>query len=228
VRPTIYLFDIDGTILLTGGAGRRAFERAFQAVTGRGDACTGFSFGGMTDKAIVRQALSSIARGVDEAITETLFTAYLEALHDEVARTENYQIMPGVRRVVEALRGRESVAVGLGTGNLKRGAEVKLKRGDLWHLFDFGGFGCDAEDRVELLRLGAERGATQLGLPAGECRVVVIGDTLRDIDAARGIGAECLAVATGGVAVETLRAGGAHAVFETLEADGVMEMLITR
>jgi phosphoglycolate phosphatase len=223
-RPTLYLFDIDGTILLTGGAGRRAFERAFTDVTGRSDACSHFSFSGMTDLSIVRQALTAIGQEMDQAITDRLFDVYLAHLHDEVARTERYTVMPAIREVVERLRGESNVGVGLGTGNLRRGAEVKLTRGNLWHLFDFGGFGSDAEERVSLLRVGAERGAAQLAVPLEACRIVVIGDTTRDIEAARGLGAECLAVTTGGVSAEEL--AGADAVFRDLSEDGALEMLL--
>jgi phosphoglycolate phosphatase-like HAD superfamily hydrolase len=224
-RPTIYLFDIDGTILSTGGAGTRAFIRAFGQVTGHPEACQGFSFAGMTDLSIIRQSLSAIGRPMEQALVDDILETYLEALRDEIARTERYRIMPGVREVVSALRERPHVAVGLGTGNLRRGAEVKLTRGELWHLFDFGGFGCDFEDRIELLKRGAERGAQQLGLERTDCRVVVIGDTTRDIVAARGIGAECLAVATGSISAETLRAAGADLVVPDLTADGALEML---
>jgi phosphoglycolate phosphatase-like HAD superfamily hydrolase len=225
-RPTIYLFDIDGTILLTGGAGRRALERAFGEVTGRTDACAHFSFGGMTDLAIVRQALEAIGREVDADTTKALLDRYVANLREEVALTSDYVVMPAVREVVEALRGRPGAAVGLGTGNLRVGAEVKLARGDLWKLFAFGGFGCDHEERGSLLALGAERGATLLGVPRAECRVVVIGDTTRDVAAARAIGAECVAVGTGGVSLEVLQQAGADAAFPDLSAPGVLEMLI--
>ena len=224
-RPTIYLFDIDGTILSTGGAGTRAFVRAFGQVTGHPEACTGFSFAGMTDLAIIRQSLSAIGRGMEQALVDEILEVYLDALRDEIARTQGYRIMPGVREVVSALREKPHVAVGLGTGNMRRGAEVKLTRGELWHLFDFGGFGCDFEDRIELLQRGAERGAAQLGRPREECRVVVIGDTTRDIVAARGIGAECLAVATGSISQQVLEAAGADLVVGDLTSTRALEML---
>jgi phosphoglycolate phosphatase len=225
-RPTIYLFDIDGTILLTGGAGRRAFEQALGDVTGRADACAHFSFGGMTDLAIVRQALEAIGREVDQPTVDALLERYLTYLRDEVARTNDYVVMPAVREVVDALRGQRGAAVGLGTGNLRLGAEVKLSRGDLWRLFAFGGFGCDHEDRGGLLELGAQRGAALLGVPRSACRIVVIGDTTRDVAAARAIGAECVAVGTGGVSLEVLHEAGADAVFPDLAAPGVFERLV--
>lgn len=227
VRPTVLLFDIDGTLLLSGGAGRRAFARAFHEVTGRPDACDTFSFGGMTDRGIARQGLAALAREVDDATVELLFESYLRALHDELARTTGYTIMPGVHALLDALAPHAHLAIGLGTGNLRRGAEAKLRHGGLWERFAFGGFGCDHEERGELLRCGAARGADLIGQPLSACRVVVIGDTVRDVYAAHAIGAECVGVATGGVPEETLAAAGASAVFRDLTEAGVLERLLT-
>ena len=143
MRPekTVFLFDIDGTLLLTGGAGRRAFSRAFTAITGRADACEGFSFGGMTDRAIARRGLANVGRPVDEDTIAQLFEHYLSALADELTRTPTYTIMPGVQLVLAELAKHEGLAIGLGTGNLRRGAEAKLRHGGLWDHFAFGGFG---------------------------------------------------------------------------------------
>lgn len=226
MRPTVLLFDIDGTLLLTGGAGRRAFRRAFEQVTGRPDACESFSFAGMTDRGIARAGLLSVGREVDEATVELLFERYLTALGDELSRTPNYTIMPGVEPLLAALRHHPHVAVGLGTGNLRRGAEAKLRHGALWHAFAFGGFGCDHEERSELLRRGAERGAAALGCSLDACRLVVIGDTLRDVSAAQAIGAACIGVETGGVASAALSAAGALAAYRDLSQSGVLEQLV--
>jgi phosphoglycolate phosphatase len=226
--PTLYLFDIDGTILLTGGAGRRSFERAFVEVTGRADALKAISFGGMTDRGIARAGLEAAGIDVSDERVEKLFEAYLAALADELLRTPKYTIMPGVHEVLAKLKTMANVAIGLGTGNLKRGAEAKLRHGKLWEHFSFGGFGCDHELRGELLRAGALRGAQQLGVPLADCRIVVIGDTVRDVDAAREIGAECIGVETGGVEASVLRDRGAHAVYRDLTQPGVLEVLLGR
>jgi phosphoglycolate phosphatase len=108
---------------------------------------------------------------------------------------------------------------------VKAGAQVKLARAELAHLFDFGGFGCDHESRAELLTKGAERGAARLGVPRGEVRVVVIGDTAKDVAAAQAIGAECIGVGTGGVPPTELVALGAVAAFVDLAESGVHEAL---
>ena len=108
------------------------------------------------------------------------------------------------------------MVVGLGTGNVESGARLKLAPSVLADRFDFGGFGCDAEDRAELLAIGSERGARALGVSRAECRVVIVGDTPLDVAAAQRIGAECLAVATGGHDVDELSHAGADLALETL------------
>ena len=215
LQPTIALFDLDGTLVDTGGAGRRAMERALEDQIGARRCCD-FSFNGLTDRAIVRQALiNGEATASDEAL-EAVIARYLELLAGEVKGSTRYRVLPGVHELLERLGACTNVALGLGTGNVQRGAEVKLERGGLGHHFAFGGFGCDAEDRAELLRVGWDRGAERLGQPAAACRVVVIGDTVRDVAAALAIGAECLAVGTGGVEADVLREAGATAVVATL------------
>lgn len=226
MRPTVLLFDIDGTLLLTGGAGRRSFRRAFEEVTGRPDACDHFSFAGMTDRAIAREGLAALGREADAQTVERLFESYLAALADELVRTPNYTVMPGVREVLSALTGHSHLAIGLGTGNLRRGAEAKLRHGSLWESFGFGGFGCDDEQRSALLERGAERGAALLGTARSDCRVVVIGDTVRDVAAAQAIGATCIGVETGGVSSDTLLAAGAALACADLTHADVLPHLI--
>ena len=223
--PTVLLFDIDGTLVTTGGAGRRAIERAFETVTGIRDAMR-FSFGGMTDRAIVRAGLESAELVVSEAAIDELLAVYLGVLPEEVERAREYFVHPGMREAVVTARQTRGVAVGLGTGNVRAGARIKLERVSLYDQFAFGGFGCDHEDRAELLRVGAERGAAALGVERGECRVVVIGDTVRDVDAALRIGAECIGVGTGVGTPETLSGRGATAVFATLAVPGALEALL--
>lgn len=225
-RPTVLLFDIDGTLLETGGAGRASMAGAFEDVHGRAEAASGFSYAGMTDRAILRRALASLEVEVTEAAIEAVLAAYLVRLADEVARAPRYRVLPGVAELVPTLVGLPGVAVGLGTGNVREGAYTKLRRGDLDGHFAFGGFGCDAEDRTELLRAGARRGAATLGAALEACRVVVIGDTPKDVSAALGIGAACLGVGTGGSSAEELVALGARWGFATLAERGVREVLL--
>lgn len=228
MRPTVLLFDIDGTLVATGGAGRRAMVAAFTDVHARADVFDGTSFAGMTDRAIVRHGIVRATGVCDEAAIDRALDAYLDRLERELASSEGYRVFPGVYDVLERVRDRAGVAVGLGTGNVRRGAFAKLAPGKLDASFAFGGFGCDAEDRVELLRAGARRGAEALGVPVDECRVVVIGDTPKDVAAAKGMGAACIGVGTGGVAPSTLVELGAASAFETLAAPGVLDALLPR
>lgn len=229
MKPTVFLFDIDGTLIDTGGAGRRAMNGAFSSLYGHPNPFEGLNFGGMTDKAIARHGITTSGATVTDAEIERALDAYVARLHHEVATTDRYRVLPGVHDVIAWLVSfeRAPFALGLGTGNVKRGAMTKLERGGLHVHFSFGGFGCDAEDRGELLSHGAKRGATQLGLPLEECRVVVIGDTPRDVAAAYAIGAECLGVATGHVNAEGLREAKAHHVVDTLEASSVRDFLVS-
>ncbi|NVJ22723.1 MULTISPECIES: HAD family hydrolase [Myxococcus] len=215
MRPTVLLFDIDGTLVTTGGAGRRAMDRAFEQLHGRRDACDSFHMSGMTDRGIVRTALRIIGVEDTEAAIDAGIAAYLAYLADEIQKVEDarYRVFPGMREAVLAARGRRGFAVGLGTGNVRDGARLKLERVGIHDQFAFGGFGCDHENRVELIRRGAEAGAATLGVPREQCRVVIIGDTPKDVDAALGIGAECIGVGTGTFTAEALLQAGAHAAF---------------
>lgn len=220
-RPTIALFDIDGTLIHCGGAGRNAMERTFADLLGRTDVGA-FNYGGMTDRAIVREAARAAGHHDDDATLDALLARYLGHLETELATGDRFRVLPGVVALLDALLAHAHVAIGLGTGNLEVGARLKLGRGGLWHRFAFGGYGSDHEDRGRLLAAGASRGAEKLGLD--RARTVVIGDTPRDIAAGRAIGAEVIAVATGGFGADDL----AHAdlVVATLEDARVLAHLI--
>lgn len=225
-RHTILLFDIDGTLLHAGGAGRRAVAQVFGERFARREVFDDVRFHGMTDRAIVRGGLLRVGLPADEAAIDDVCAAYLAALAEEIPRATGFRVMPGSAELLEALAGRPGVGVGLGTGNLREGARIKLEHAGLFHHFAFGGFGCDAEERAALLAIGAERGARHLGVPRAACRVVVIGDTPRDVEAARAIGAECLAVETSGFRAADLRAAGAAWVFPDLTDRGVLPALV--
>lgn len=226
-RPTVLLFDIDGTLVTTGGVGRRAVERAFERAHGRADACSLIRFDGMTDRSITRLGLEAVGvTPTDEAIA-ALLDVYLGELAAELAVSspETYRVHVGVPEALAAARQR-GMALGLGTGNLEDGARLKLEHVGLYHHFGFGGFGSDHELRVELIRVGAERGARQLGLPREACRVVVIGDTPKDVDAARGIGAESIGVGTASFTAQQLLEHGATYAFDDLRAPGALTALL--
>ncbi len=204
MKPTVLLYDIDGTLITTGGAGRRAIVRALETL-GYAEKVE-FSFAGMTDRAIVRRHLAAHGEAPSDALIDRVLDAYLAVLEDVVASMprDRYHLHDGVLDSLQAAEAAADTVIGLGTGNIERGAQIKLEAVGVWHRFTFGGFGSDAEDRAELLLAGAERGAASLGRPRTACRVVVIGDTPRDIAAAKAIGAETVAVATGRYGVESL------------------------
>jgi len=225
MKPTVLLFDIDGTLLHGGGSGRRAVERVFGERFARREVFDAVRFHGMTDRAIVRGGLVRAGLPADEAAIDALCAAYLAALAEEVPRAEGFRVMPGAAALLDALDGRPGVAVGLGTGNLREGARIKLEHARLYHHFAFGGFGCDAEDRAELIRIGAERGARHVGRDLADCRVIVIGDTPKDVAAAQAIGARSLTVETSGFSAADLLAAGATWAFADLTAAGVLPAL---
>ncbi len=202
MKPTLVLWDIDGTLLRGNGIGKRTMETAFREVLGLAHfAMDQVPFHGNTDPLIVAAGLATL--GHDVAHVQRITDVYLALLAAEVARANPFECLPGAADVVEALV--PHAHQGLGTGNVEAAAWLKVRSVDLAHHFHFGGFGSDAADRGELLRIGRDRGAAQLGVAPTTCRVIVIGDTLRDIAAARAIDAEVIAVATGGATLDTLR-----------------------
>ena len=228
MQPTVLLFDVDGTLVTTGGVGRRALEIAFERSFGRRDACKTFGLDGMTDRAIVRTGMQAIGVEPTEALIDQVLVDYLLVLADEVASAPDatYRVHAGMAETVDRARSRREVAVGLGTGNIREGARIKLERVGIYDRFAFGGFGCDAEDRIALIRRGAERGAALLGVPPEECRMVIIGDTPKDVAAAQAIGAECVGVGTGSFTAEQLLGVGATCAFPDLAAPGAMEAVL--
>ncbi|NLE85183.1 MAG: HAD hydrolase-like protein [Myxococcales bacterium] len=230
MQPTVLLFDIDGTLISSGGVARRCIQQAFAERYGRSDTLAA-SFGGMTDRAIVREALGPLRPDLQGAALEmeidAALDAYLAVLEAEAgAATSSFRVHRGIHAALDAVVGRADYAVGLGTGNVRRGARIKLECVGLFDAFTFGGFGCDHIERPRLLHIGAERGAAELGVPLAACRVVVIGDTPKDVAAAHAIGAECVAVATGAASRAELLAHRPEALFDDLAEPGAIEAII--
>ncbi len=223
--PTVFLFDIDGTILDARGAGRRAMQAAFEAeCPGCGDAMARVRFAGMTDLGIVRTALRHAEQPADDAQVHRVLDHYLQRIDAEL-QVDPPRVIEGARASIDAALGHPRAAVGLGTGNHVEGARAKLGAVDLWDPFAFGGFGSDAELRAHMLAVGRDRGLARLGVAAEIARVVVIGDTPRDVEAARSIGAVCLAVTTGPYAAEDLALAGAQRVVERLDDAAALDFL---
>jgi phosphoglycolate phosphatase len=223
-RPTILLFDIDGTILDVHHAGRRAIQLAFGERYQRHDACDSFSFGGMTDIAIVKQGLAHIDQPSNTLHIAKTIDCYLQHLELQLKHTAATCFV-GIRETIERAKS-SGHAVGLGTGNVRHGAFLKLSQVGLGESdFSFGGYGDDAEMRSELVAAGASRGAAQLAISVNQARVVIIGDTPKDVEAARANGAECLAVTTGGFGAQALKEAGATVVVDSLIETAAQQFL---
>lgn len=224
----ILLFDLDGTLILTGGAGVRALDRAFRDLYGLEDAGRGVAFRGRTDLSIIRDIVEGkLQRALEARDVERICDRYLGYLEEEVRQSPTYRVLPGVDRLLPLLAARADCLVGLGTGNLEAGARIKLARADLNRFFPFGGFGSDAENRVEVLRQAVARGEARPGPGRdGPARVVVIGDTHLDVQSGRALGARTVAVATGGESAASLREAGPDLLLPDLsDAQAFLEML---
>lgn len=226
MRPIIALFDIDGTLLRAGGAGRRAVELAVGEVLNGGSdevSLAGVEFAGRTDPWIIATALTQLGVDPDEAMIDEVLRRYVRHLPRELEVASAFEVLPGVPSLLAELRARDGLCLGLGTGNTEPAAYAKLARGGLDSFFDFGGFGSDHSDRSELLRAALERGLERTGSQRAEVRVLVIGDTPHDVSAARAIGASCIAVSTGAYEAAALASAGASLVVSDLEAPAVRE-----
>ncbi|MBN1827118.1 MAG: HAD hydrolase-like protein [Candidatus Eisenbacteria bacterium] len=213
----IVLFDIDGTLLLSGGAGLRALNRAWEEIFGHPGAMNDIRPDGMTDGAIIaemgRRRMGRPPTAEEEGLVEKLYLRYLE---DELPRSEGYRLMPGVTELLKRLSGEEDLLLGLVTGNFEPASRLKLRRGALEGFFRFGGYATDSFDRMELTRIGIERGRALAGAPVPDRAVFLVGDTVHDVRCGRASGARVVAVATGSTPAETLRAEGPEHVLPDL------------
>jgi phosphoglycolate phosphatase-like HAD superfamily hydrolase len=227
----LVLFDIDGTILLTAGAGRRAILAALAEDVAHVAAFDGVRFDGKTDPQIVTELLA--AAGLSEPRESPRVRAvcrrYVGHLARELERpTTQTTIMPGVHDLLDRLEAEPGVVLGLLTGNIAQGAELKLRSGGIApERFRVGAYGSDAGHRPELPLIATRRAEAMFGrMPRGE-EVVIIGDTPADIACGAGVGARAIAVATGSFSVSDLAACGPHAVFEDLrDTDAVLRAIL--
>ena len=226
----VVLFDIDGTILRSGGVGRAAMERALRKVFGW-TGSTDYQYDGKTDKQIVREVMRP--EGVtDEEIDlqmTPLLEIYVSGLHEELdSGRRNVQVLAGVREILDELEGEKSVVLGLLTGNIERGARAKLAAAQIdIERFKVNAFGSDHEHRPELPAVAQRRARELLGADIAGDRLIVIGDTPADIRCGESIGARAIGVATGRYSVDELSEHGAYAVFETLaDTDAVMQRIM--
>jgi phosphoglycolate phosphatase len=229
MRPTLALFDIDGTLIDTAGAGRLGLEASFRAVFGRDDVSAWAArvrLDGKTDPAII----ADIAReaGIPAAEVETRYSdlqeAYLHALRRELAiPNPRRRVMPGVRPLLDRLAARPDVFLGLVTGNVEEGARVKLDAFGLNRYFVDGGFASDHPERSEIARIAHQRLSRRAGFRFPADRVMVIGDTELDVVCAHANGFRAIAVESGWVPRDRLLAAGPDSLLaDLMDADAVL------
>ena len=213
------VFDIDGTLLTTGGAGAKAWARAFHDEFGVDADIEDYTEGGMPDHDVCKSTFEGVmGRTPTEREIATLIPTYVGHLWDTIEESDAYRVMPGVPELLLRLRSL-GLLLGITTGNVESAAHIKLSRGQLNHHFTFGGYGSDSPDRGVLTRTAIERGQRMLGSPLLPEHVIVVGDTPRDVAAARFANAIAVAVATGHFTVEQLAVTSPDHVLATLEHD---------
>jgi phosphoglycolate phosphatase len=212
------LFDIDGTLLVTGGAGAVAWQRAFRELHGVDANVSEHTRAGMTDPEIAEIIFREvIGRDGADAERAQAIAAYLGHLEAAVEESDGYRVMAGIEELLPRLVG-QGVLLGIVTGNIEAAAHIKLARGDLNRFFTFGGYGSDSRDRAELTRKGIERGGEVSGSPLELAATIGVGDTPRDVSACHGAGIRVVGVATGAYSVEEQQAAGADWAIETVES----------
>lgn len=227
--PPLILFDVDLTLIHTLGAGRRAMAAAFQRLWQVDEPTAGVSFEGRTDHAIFREviAMHALSNGDLEAVHLRAVEAYLEELPNSLAASDSACVLPGVHEVLDALDG-AGVRPGLATGNVRRGAALKLGHFGLWERFAGGGFGDASPVRSDVVRAGITELAAVLECDPDPRTAIVVGDTPLDIEAAHRAGAVGVGVATGSYSVEQLLTSGAdYALADLSDTPRVLEILLT-
>jgi phosphoglycolate phosphatase len=210
------LFDVDGTLISTGGAGTRSWREAFRKLHGIPADIGKYTEAGMTDPTVGRATFMSVmGRAPTHQEMIRLLAAYLEYLPSEVARSEGFRVLDGVETLLPRLRD-GGFLLGITTGALESAAHIKLARAGLNHYFSFGGYGSDSDDRAELIRRAIQRGGAIVGHSLDAGSVLVVGDTPLDIEAAHAAGALGVGVASGHYPFDQLRASGADFVIKSL------------
>ncbi len=192
----LLLFDIDGTLIVSGGAGENALKDAMRDRFGVAEDLDGIILAGATDALIARKLLEKHALPVTPENITALLDSYLHHLASRMPR-HNGTLLPGIIELLERLKGRPDCILALLTGNLQRGAQIKLSHYGVWDYFGFGAFADDNHDRNQLGPVARARALDHHGEEFPPERIYVIGDTPRDIECGRAIGAKTVAIATG-------------------------------
>jgi phosphoglycolate phosphatase-like HAD superfamily hydrolase len=212
------LFDIDGTILVTGGAGGVAWQRAFEELHGVEANVAEHTDAGMTDPQIAEIVFREvIGREGSQEERSKAIGCYLKHLPDTVAESPGYRVMPGIEELLDRLIDAGTL-LGLVTGNIEAAAHIKLARAGLNRFFSFGGYGSDSADRTEVTKAALDRGALVSGGTLADGACIAVGDTPRDVTAGHGAGIAVVGVATGSYSVEQLREAGADYALESVQS----------
>ena len=215
MQKTLILWDIDGTILHSAGAGMRALQLALGDVFGVSGSFEGIDFAGRTDPLIIRQIFSRYGIDASRENFARYIEGYIAVLPGVLGRCDS-RILPGASELIREMAGHPHVAQGLLTGNLRRGAETKLGFHGLWDYFPIGAFADDSETRNDLGPFALERARSHWGLDFQGESVWIVGDTPHDIACARAFGGRVLAVATGKSPASDLARYNPDAVLESL------------
>ena len=216
--PLAVLFDVDGCLITTGGAGTKSWRYAFDRLHGIPADIGQFTEAGMTDPDVGRQTfIRVIGRDPTEHEMGRLLGAYLERLTVGVDQSAGYRVMPGVETLLPQLVD-AGLLLGIVSGALEAAVHIKLGRAGLNRYFAVGGYGSDSADRAELTRIAITRCGRLHGHALDPARVIVVGDTPRDIEAGRAVGAVTVGVATGRYSMQQLEAAGADVALPTLES----------
>ncbi|MET0801289.1 MAG: HAD family hydrolase [Actinomycetota bacterium] len=215
----VVLFDVDGTLIDTGGAGGRSWSHAFRDAFNVDGDIRKFSEVGMTDPVVARETFrGTLGREATTDEVIRLMMRYVLRLPIEVDSSPGYRVMPGVEDLLAGLVEADTL-LGLVTGNIEGAAHIKISRARLGRFFLFGGYGSDSSVRSDLTRAAIARAGALSGREIDPSEVMVVGDTPRDIEAAHGAGAIAVGVATGEFSVDQLRDGGADHVLRSFADD---------
>jgi len=227
-QPTkthLFLFDIDGTLIASGGAGEYSMRLAVQDMFGVENGLGGVEIAGRTDHLITENIFKKFGATWTPEHATAFLDLYLKHLAVELPR-KNGRLLPGIIELLDALKARPQVALALLTGNLERGAQIKLSHYGLWNYFEFGAYADDNADRNRLGPFAQARAHERHGVEFPPERTFVLGDTPHDITCGRVIGAKTVAIATGGCPRETLAAHQPDFLFDDLsDVPGVLVAL---
>jgi phosphoglycolate phosphatase len=211
------LFDIDGTLLITGGAGAGSWRLAFAELYGIPADIGQFTDTGMTDPDVGRKTFEAVLhRPPERREFARLLERRLHYLHQTVEESDQYRVLPGVHDLLPRLL-EEGYLLGLVTGNVEAAAHVKLHRAGLNRFFSFGGYGSDSNERAEITRTALKRASLVYGEMLTPAQAIAVGDTPRDVEGAHAAGIACIGVGSHHFSVDELRAAGADYALASLE-----------